>query len=134
MKMIENLISFFSRPKSYGIGVLDDHVEKPRGGFSQAILEERRQAARSQVSIPVWYRVSSGLAQWLLGKSVDHSEAGIRLALPPGVTPGTEIDLRMKLPDSTAPVNVRGVVVWVEPVSEGKHKRSTVECGVAFKN
>jgi hypothetical protein len=132
--MLENFIGLFSRSRSYGIGVLDENVEAPRSGFSQTVLEERRQSSRVAISVPVWYRVKNGWAKWLLGKSVDHSGTGIRLALPPGVKAGTEISLRMKLPDAKNPIDIKGVVVWVEPLSGEINQRTTVECGVAFQD
>ena len=132
MKLIDTLFGLFS-PKSYAIGVLDDNLQASHSGFSQAVFEERRRCPRTDVSVPVWFRVLGGEAKWLLGKTVNHSEAGIRLALPPGVAPGMEIDLRVKLPDSKKPVNIKGIVIWVEPISDCIRQRSTVECGVAFK-
>ncbi len=134
MKIIKNFISYISPQKSYGFGVLESNVESSRGGFSQAAFEEKRQSTRVEISIPVWYQVKKSWSKWLLGKTVDHSGTGIRLALPPGVTPGTEIKMRMKLPNTPQSIDVKGVVVWVEPKSDRNVKRNTVECGVAFSN
>ncbi len=133
MKIFEKFLNSFSTKRSYGVGVLEDNVETLRGGFSQPVVEERRQSTRVEISVPVWYRIKNGWSKWLLGRSVDHSATGIRLALPPGVTPGTEISLRMKLPDAPTPIDIKGVVVWVEPVSAQLPAPATVECGVAFK-
>ncbi len=133
MKIFEKFLNSFSPKRAYGVGVLEDNVESVRGGFSQGVIEERRQSPRVEISVPVWYRIKSSWSKWLLGRSVDHSATGIRLALPPGVTPGTEINLRMKLPDAPVPIDLKGVVVWVEPASSLNSGRTTVECGVAFK-
>ncbi len=134
MKIAKNLLPNFTRKKSFGFGVLDSHVESQRGGFSKAAFDEKRQSTRVEISVPVWYQVKKTWSKWLLGKTIDHSGTGIRLALPPGVVPGTEIRLRMKLPNTPQPIDAKGVVVWVEPEIVGNVKRATVECGVAFRN
>ncbi len=133
MKILKNILNHFSPTRSYGVGVLEDNVESIRGGFSQTLIVERRQSPRVEISVPVWYRIKNGWSKWLLGKSVDHSATGIRLALPPGVRPGTELSLRMKLPDAPVPIDIKGIVVWVEPLAAGMPTPTTVECGVAFK-
>ncbi len=134
MKILKKFLSYFSFSRSSGMGVLEDNIENLRGGFSQAVLDGQRQSARVEISVPVWYRLTNSWSKWLLGRSVDHSGTGIRLALPPGVTPGTEINLRMKLPDAPRPIDIKGVVVWVEPIVGDMAERTTVECGVAFKS
>ncbi len=133
MKILENIIHLFSFSRSYGIGVLEDDVESLRGGYSETLLQERRSAPRVAVRVPVWYRIKSGWTKWLLGKSVDYSTTGIRLALPSGVKPGTEISLKIKLPDTDQPMDMKGVVIWVntDTVMTGQN---TVECGIAFKD
>lgn len=134
MKILANILHQFSQKRSYGIGVLEDDVASVRGGFSEPLLlEERRASERVAISVPVWYRIKSGWSKWLLGKSVDYSETGIRLALPTGIKPGTEMSLKIKLPNAQQPMDMRGIVIWVAPAEE-RYGRDTVECGVAFKN
>lgn len=131
MNILENFIHLFNQNRSYGIGVLEENVTADRIDIKSEDVVDRRGSSRVDISVPVWYHIKSDWTKWLLGKSVDHSDTGIRLALPSKVKPGTEISIRLKLPDSPTPVNLKGVVVWTAPGDTG---REMVECGVAFKD
>jgi len=128
IKIIENLLT---RNRS-GIGVLEDDVDKLEVKTTEVLTEENRQSTRLAVSLPVFYRIRGQWAKWFKSQTKDYSNTGVRLALPFGITKGTEVKLKLKLPDVDRPIEIQGVVVWTAPFVG--NDRATVECGVAFQD
>lgn len=133
--MIKIIQKFFTPSKS-GIGLLEDDVDRQTVQAldleNHPTMEERRQSTRLAVSLPVLYRIRNRWARWMRGKTQDYSNTGVRIALPFGVTKGTEVSLKIKLPDVDRPIDIQGVVVWTAPFVG--NDRATIECGVAFKD
>jgi hypothetical protein len=128
------------------IGVLEDNIF--RSNISQWQSEvadlvekkykvpvfhsDRRITTRFFVSLPVQYRFTGAPSQWRADQSIDVSQNGVRIALSASVPVGAEVELKIKLPNTSGTVNLCGTVIWVHPSKSGPP--GTFECGIAFES
>lgn len=90
-------------------------------------MEDRRQFARLNTSLPVTYRVISSIAPASTGAAVsgrppgqsqtrtkDVSSAGICVFLEKPLPIGTRLDIHITLPDPERPVSCVGDIVWCD--------------------
>ena len=76
--------------------------------------DERRRQKRHKVRLNVNYSHGD---TYLYSKSSNLSELGIFLVSDTPLSAGTIIQLRFATPQGTAPVEVMGEVVWIDPGS-----------------
>jgi c-di-GMP-binding flagellar brake protein YcgR len=96
-------------------------------------MEERRRFVRLETRVDVTYIVlPSGRAQQTASKDIS-GEGSCFLTEKP-LTPGTSLQVALKLPGREHPVNFTGEVVWSQPYEViGKTDRQhAVETGVRF--
>ncbi len=94
-------------------------------------MDERRKFVRLDTRLEATYAVlSSGDAQQAVTKNV--SGGGICLFTAQVLTPGTQLQVSMKLPGREQPIHCTAEVVWSEPYEiVGKtESRRSVESGV----
>lgn len=127
------------------IGILEDNIF--RSDISQwqskiAELAEKRSEAptfhhdqriqtRFFASLPVQYRFTGDQPRWMADQSIDVSQNGVRIALNAVVSVGTEVELKIKLPNASGVVRLCGTVIWVRPRVNGQNQ---FECGIAFES
>ena len=96
-------------------------------------MEERRRFVRLDTRLDVTYTVlPSGATQRTVAKNIGGG--GICLFADKVLTPGTQLQVAMKLPGREQPANFTAEVVWSEPYEViGKTERQrAVEVGVRF--
>ena len=92
------------------------------------MAKERRQFSRSSQPVEAHYRLARDLGtSWMSVTTVNISAAGVRFRGPDPVDAGVSLELRLQLPGSHQPLEVRGRVVWSKMQASG-----VVECGVEF--
>lgn len=118
-------------PWESGIAILEDNVFQKKALPETSSFAEKRKDPRFIVSVPLRYRVKEKSIQWHDGEPSDVSNTGLRLALRTQVPVGVEMELDVRLPDSSQNVRVQGTIVWVQPSTT---TANVYECGVAFNN
>lgn len=96
-------------------------------------MEERRQFVRLDTRLDVLYSVlPDGSPQRAASKNIGGG--GICFFAEKVLTPGTCLQVAMKLPDREQPVNFMAEVVWSEPyeVIGRTERQRAVEVGVRF--
>ncbi len=127
-----NIFQLFTGGKSIeSAQVLEGHYA------NQAVLgfprfSEMRQATRLSVGAPVSYRIKGVMSPWQSTISRDYSSSGIRFVLLSPVKPGTEIEMKISLPEVNHLIHMQGVVVWVAQTSHRYAQKRVIECGVVF--
>lgn len=86
-------------------------------------LKEHRDSQRLVVQLPLWLRKDSGPYQRTY--TLDLNASGAQILLDVSLTPGSLIDVQLKLPGSLFTLRAR--VVWVRPSQDGRF-----EAGLAF--
>ncbi len=97
--------------------------------------EERRRFIRVDMKLVTFLKVvETGKVQRSLTK--DLSGVGLRLVTEQPLSPGTPLEVEMKLPDFDAPLTFTAEVVWSRPISEQRksYEAPTAETGVRFVN
>ena len=90
---------------------MENNSKKDQNGF------ERRLHKRYQLKMEVNYRSGE---TYLFSQSENLSELGIFIVSKDPLATGTELELRFSPPESGAPIEVTGEVVWVEKGGQGK--------------
>jgi c-di-GMP-binding flagellar brake protein YcgR len=97
------------------------------------MMKERRQFVRLDARLPITYRLlpSSDLQA---SSTKDIGGGGIRLSVSEPLTPGTPLEVTIKLPNREESITVTGVVVWCEQsdVVDKTQQARSVEAGVKF--
>ena len=83
-------------------------------------FEDRRIFARFSVKISLRY-LDLNLRKKQKGESHDMSANGIGLYTEDELSPHTQLDLWLHVPDGQ-PLNVKGEVVWIRAVGSGKYR------------
>ena len=97
--------------------------------------EERRRVIRVNMKLITFIKVlETGKVQRSLTK--DLSGVGLRLVTEQPLSPGTPLEVEMKLPDREGPLTFTAEVVWSKPISEQRksYEAPTAETGVKFVN
>jgi hypothetical protein len=91
-------------------------------------LIDRRSATRLSTQIPIQYRMNES-QDWSMAQSIDISADGVRTVFQEdGIHAGSEIEIRLRLPEIPHVFEVKSTVVWVRP-KENKE----LECGLIFE-
>lgn len=133
MKFISDFTHLFmgSRPIETA-HVLEPVADRLNSGTVTPQKEDMRRATRLALSVPVRYRVKDSGLSWQLTTSQDYSSLGIRLILLSPLRPGTEIEMKISLPEIDHPVHLFGEIVWMAQTSHRHANHRVLECGVSF--
>ncbi len=127
-----NIFQLFTGSKSIeSAQVLEQNYEN-QAVHGSPRFSEMRQATRLSVGTPVSYRIKSAMSVWHSTISRDYSSSGIRIVLFSPLKPGTEIELKISLPEVNHLIYMQGVVVWVAQMSHRYAQKRVIECGVVF--
>lgn len=93
-------------------------------------MEERRQFVRLPTTARVNYQLVSDASSSDASGTKDISGGGIRLVFNEEIPNGALLDLTVELPDQTPPIPCKGMVVWVEKITD--QEPNLWEVGVEF--
>ncbi len=82
-------------------------------------MKERRRFMRFNVTVEVEYIVP-GNGTPIEGISItrDLSREGMQIAINNKLLPGTELEIKLKIPGSDAPIYAKGSIVWIRKAKE----------------
>lgn len=76
-------------------------------------MSERRKYMRFDVSVEVEYMVpGNGTPMEGISVTKNLSREGMRLSLNSKLIPGTEVEIKLKIPADAAPIYAKGDIVW----------------------
>jgi c-di-GMP-binding flagellar brake protein YcgR len=92
-------------------------------------MSEKRKFMRFDVSVEVEYMVPGNSAP-IEGISVTRnlSREGMQLTINTKLVPGTELEIKLRIPEDSAPVYAKGDVVWINKAEE----KSETDAGIKF--
>lgn len=90
---------------------------------------DRRKSQRILVDLEVDYQCED---TFLFAYITDMSAFGIFIRTNNPEPPGTRLNLRFKLPDEKAPLNLEGEVIWINPYRPGDFDNINPGMGVKF--
>lgn len=90
--------------------------------------EERRQAPRIPLYLPIQFRQRSGELQVIETLIKDLSVGGLRCVSPAALPPAVEVSVELPLVAGEEPLTAGGRVVWVQPIPQSEQ----FELGIAF--
>ena len=79
-------------------------------------FDERREQPRHTIRLDVNYRHGDN---YLFSRSSNLSEMGIFLVTDAPMSTGTKLELRFAVQGDDNPIEVMGVVVWIDPGTDG---------------
>lgn len=137
--------NFINKSWEHAIGILEDNIFRTNISQWQSKVAElaeksaeisahqadRRSQTRFFEFLPVVYRFIGDPRKWMKNQSLDVSQNGVRIALTAPVPIGTEVELKIKLPNSSGAVKLSGTVIWVRPAP---NVQDMFQCGVAFES
>jgi type IV pilus assembly protein PilZ len=92
---------------------------------------ERRQARRVRVALEVNYRSAD---TFLFAYITDLSLLGIFIHTETPSPPGTQLTLRFTPPGHSAPMDLEGQVMWINPVRMVQEGGRSPGMGIRFRN
>ena len=90
---------------------------------------DRRELPRVGAHFMVSFRIPPQMT-WQMSTLTDLSRAGARFVAEESPPPGVALDLRLRLPNVTEPVQTTGRVIWQRPAFSGRIRAT--ELGLMF--
>ncbi len=92
-------------------------------------MSEKRKFMRFDVSVEVEYMVpGNGIPMEGISVTRNLSREGMQLTLNTKLVPGTELEIKLRIPEDSAPVYAKGDVVWIDKAEEN----SETDAGIKF--
>jgi c-di-GMP-binding flagellar brake protein YcgR len=92
-------------------------------------MSEKRKFMRFDVSIEVEYMVpGNGVPVEGISVTRNLSREGMQISVSSKLVPGTELEIKLRIPEDAAPVYTKGDLVWVEKAEV----RTESNAGVKF--